>query len=85
MDILKSKTVTGSEGFSAVSSGGLGLDEIISVQRQGLQQDYVAPLSINSEGRAWTMFGHVKRIIFNSTLPFGTGGETIFIIYKVTT
>ncbi len=85
MDVLKSKTVTGSESFSAVSSGGLSRGEIISVHRQGLQYDYITPLSLPTSNRSWTMFGSVKRIFFRSDTPFAAGGETILIIYKETT
>ena len=85
MDVLKSKTVTGGAGLSTVSSGGLGLTQILSVHRQGIQYSYVTPILLETTSRAWTMFGHVKRIIFQADTPFASGGETIFIIYKVTT
>ena len=85
MDVLKSKTVTGAAGFSAVSSGGLSKAEIIAVHRQGIEMDYVTPLSLSTSNRAWSMFGVVKRIFFRSDTPFASGGETIHIIYKVTT
>ena len=85
MDILKSKTVIGGAGLSTVSSAGLDNAQIIAVHRQGIQYDYVAPIFLETTSRAWTMFGHVKRIIFQADTPFASGGETIFIIYKVTT
>ena len=85
MDILKSKTVIGAEGFSAVSSGGLGVNEIVAVHRQGIQFDNTNILTLSASNRSWAMFGAIKRIFFRSDTPFATGGETIHIIYKVTT
>ena len=85
MDILKSKTVTGAAGFSAVSSGGLSKAEIVAVHRQGIEMDYITPLSLSTSNRSWSMFGTVKRIFFRSDTPFAAGGEVIHIIYKVTT
>ena len=85
MDILKSKTVTGSEGLSSCSSGGLSVGEIIGVHRQGVQFDNTNIVSLPVSNRSWAMFGHVKRIFFRADTPFAAGGETIHIIYKVTT
>ena len=83
MDVLKSKTVTGVAGFSSVSTGGLSQGQIVSVIRQGIQHDYIDPLSLSGSNRSWSVYGVVKRIVFDTA--FGVGGETILIIYKVTT
>ena len=85
MDILKSLTVTGLQGFSAVSSGGLSVGQIVAVHRQGVQFDKTSIISLPSSNRSWAMFGAIKRIFFRSDTPFAVGGETIHIIYKVTT
>ncbi len=85
MDVLKSKTIIGAAGFTAVSSGGLGVDEIIAVHRAGFQFDFVSAILLSSSNRSWSMFGPVKRIFFRTDTPFATGGEVIHIIYKVTT
>ena len=83
MDILKSKTVTGSEGSSTVNSG-LNVSKIIKVSRQGEQKDYSPFVSVSSlDGTDWTFISPTKRIAFGPSFPFATGGETIHIIYKL--
>jgi hypothetical protein len=83
MDILKSKTVTGSEGGSTVNSG-LNVSKIIKVSRQGEQKDYSPFVSVSSlDGTDWTFISPTKRIAFGPSFPFATGGETIHIIYKL--
>jgi hypothetical protein len=83
MDILKSKTVTMSDGNVSVSTG-LNLAQIIKVARQGIQHDYVGLIGINSANRAWTFTTWNRRIVFNTSFP-SVGNEKIFIIYKETT
>jgi len=83
MDILKSKTVIGSEGASTVNSG-LNVSKIIKVSRQGEQKDYSPFVSVSSlDGTDWTFISPTKRIAFGPSFPFATGGETIHIIYKL--
>jgi len=83
MDVLRSTTTTGSAGFYSCSSKGLNSEQIIAIERQGIQHDYIDYLSLSGSNRSWSVFGKLKRIYFDA--PFGEGGETIFIIYKVTT
>ena len=66
MDILKSKTVTGFNGNTTVSTGGLALVQIIKVSRQGEQKDYgggVGSLS-TLNGSQWAYIPFSKRISF---------------------
>ena len=85
MDVLKSRTLEGLEGFTTVPTFGISRAQIVAVKRQGIQHDYVNPLFLGTSNRSWTMFGSIKKIQFKSDSPFAAGGETIFIIYKVTT
>ena len=84
MDNLFYKTVTGNEGGSNISVG-VNRSQIIKVSRQGLQYDeklFVDVASLTS--MEWVfLIGFGKRIHF--LIPFAEGGETIHIIYKVTT
>ena len=85
MDILKYKTVTGTDGATSVSTGGLSLAQIIKVSRQGEQKDYAGLVSISTlDGTDWAYISHTKRISFGTSFPF-SGAEIIHIIYKVTT
>jgi len=85
MDVLRYKTVTGTDGASTVSTGGLNLAQIIKVSRQGIQHDYSGGLiAINELNRQFAFLSWNKRIVFNSLNPF-VGDEVIHIIYKVTT
>lgn len=85
MDILKSMELEGIEGFTTVPTFGISRPQIVSVHRQGIQYDYVSALFLGTSNRSWSMFGSIKKIQFRSDTPFAAGGETIFIIYKVTT
>ncbi len=84
MDVLKYKTVTGADGATSVSTGGLALAQIIKVSRQGEQKDKIPFLLLaNLNGSNWTFINHNKRIFFGSSYPF-VGSEEIHIIYKET-
>ena len=83
MDILKEKTVTGTDGATSVSSG-LSLAQIIKVSRNGDQKDYAGFVSVSTlDGTDWTYISPTKRISFGTNFPF-SGSEVIHIIYKET-
>lgn len=83
MDILKTKTVTGSGGNTTVNSG-LSHIQILGVFRQGEQKDDAGLVSISTlNGSNWA-FVPPNRISFGTSFPF-VGSESIRIIYKVTT
>jgi len=84
MDILKSKKVTGSAGGHSVGTG-LNRAQIVKVARQGMQYDEKFFADIGSlTAMEWVyLLGFSRRIYFLN--PFAEGGETIHIIYKVTT
>lgn len=85
MDELFYKTVTGSDGATSVSTGGLSLAQIIKVSRRGEQKDYAGFVSVSTlDGTDWTYISPTKRISFGTSFPF-IGDEVIHIIYKVTT
>jgi len=81
-DILYYKTVVGTEGNYIIHPG-LNLAQIIKVSRQGEQKDYKSLLSGLPNGSQWTFITPTKRIVFDPTIPFAAGGETIHIIYKL--
>ncbi len=84
MVVLKSKTVTGSDGLNSVSTGGLSSGQIIKVSRQGEQKDRSALVPLDTlSGSQWVYVLHTKRVQFGSNFPF-VGSETIHIIYKET-
>lgn len=84
MDVLKYKTVTGSDGNTSVSTGGLNLAQIIKVSRQGDQKDYAGLVAVSTlDGTDWTYISVGKRISFGTNFPF-VGSEVVHIIYKVT-
>lgn len=83
MDILKYKTVTGSDGATSVSTGGLSLAQIIKISRQGEQKDFGGLVLISTlNGSNWTYLPIGKRISFGTLFPF-IGSEVVHIIYKV--
>ena len=82
MDLLRSKTVTGSDGSVSVNAG-LSVSQILGVFRQGEQKDYSPFVLLSSlDGSDWT-FVMPNRISFGSNFPM-VAGEKIRIIYKVT-
>ena len=81
MDVLRYKTVTGLDGTSNVTTGGLNRDQIIKVSRQGIQHDYVSYLLGSIGSREWAFFGYSRRVLFSTDFPF-IGDEIIHIIYK---
>jgi hypothetical protein len=81
MDILKSKTVTGSAGYSTINSG-LSLDKIIKVSRQGEEKNYSGGLIASLDGSNWAYVGPTKRIAFGTNYSFAED-ELIHIIYKL--
>jgi hypothetical protein len=83
MDLLKYKTVTGTDGNASVGIG-INLAQVIKVSRAGEQKDYAGFISLSSlDGSDWTFLPTGKRISFGTNFPF-VGNETIHIIYKVT-
>ena len=83
MDLLKYKTVTGSDGLVTVATGGLNLAQIIKVSRSGEQKDYAGLVLVSTlDGSNWTYISALKRISFGTSFPF-VGSEVIHIIYKV--
>lgn len=84
MDILKNKTVVGTDGNTTVSTGGLSLVQIIKVSRQGEQKDYAGLVAASTlDGSDWIYISPTKRISFGTNFPF-LGNEIIHIIYKET-
>jgi hypothetical protein len=82
MDILKTKTVTGTSGNTSVSSG-LNHAQILGVFRAGEQKDDGGFVSLGSlDGSNW-VFILPNRISFGTFFPF-LGTESIRIIYKET-
>ena len=82
MDLLRSKTVTGSGGSVTVGVG-LSQVQILGVFRQGEQKDKIALVSLASlNGSNW-IFVPPNRISFGTSYPFASG-EKIRILYKVT-
>jgi hypothetical protein len=82
MDLLRSKTVTGSSGSVSVNTG-LSVVQILGVFRQGEQKDYSPFVLLNAlDGTDWT-FVPPTRISFGTSFPF-MGSEKIRILYKVT-
>jgi len=82
MDLLRSKTVTGSNGNVTVNAG-LNQAQILGVFRQGEQKDKIALVSLASlNGSNW-IFVPPNRISFGTSFPF-IGAEKVRIIYKVT-
>ncbi len=83
MDILKTKTVTGSAGSASVNIG-VNSAQTLGVFRQGEQKDKTTLISISElDGSNWA-FVTPTRISFGTNFPIATGGESIRIIYKVT-
>lgn len=80
-DILKYRTVTGTDGVYTVNAG-VSLVQIIKVSRQGEQKDFV-PIAVPVDllGHQWTFLPRYRRIIFGTNFPF-VGAEVIHIIYK---
>lgn len=84
MDVLKYKTVTAVDGAVSVSTGGLNLNQIIKVSRQGEQKDWAGFVSISSlNGNQWVYLSVPKKITFGTSFPF-IGAEKIYIMYKET-
>jgi hypothetical protein len=81
-DILKYKTVIGSDGNTSVGIG-VNFAQVIKVSRQGEQKDYAGLVAISSlDGSNWTFISTGRRISFGTSFPF-SGSEVIHIIYKV--
>ena len=84
MDKVYYKTVTGSVGSHTVGTG-VNRAQILKVSRQGMQYDerFFADIASQTAMEWVFLIGFSRRIYFLN--PFADGGETIHIIYKVTT
>lgn len=83
MDVLKYKTVTGTDGNTTVAIG-INLAQVLKISRKGEQKDYAGLVALSTlDGSDWTFLSVGRRISFGTSFPF-IGSEEIHILYKVT-